>query len=171
VVGEYFDCGGEYFDCGGEYFDCGGEYFDCAKARPLDESNVYYKTRQDKIVVVNILVVDLNILIVAVNILIVVVNILVVVVCGQGGGRQQLSRVPASAEPTAVWISRGGVEAGQRKVNIVLVYKKKIHSGQYFLYFLYFVFCNIFVTGFPVKFGLLSPGRARQRQCRAYPGH
>jgi hypothetical protein len=25
------------------------------------------------------------------------------------------------------------------------------------------VFCNIFVTGFPVNFGLLSPGRARQR--------
>jgi hypothetical protein len=34
-----------------------------------------------------------------------------------------------------------------------------------------FVFCNIFVTSFPVKFGLLSPGRARQRRCCAYPGH
>jgi hypothetical protein len=33
------------------------------------------------------------------------------------------------------------------------------------------VFCNISVTGFPVKFGLLSPGRARQRRCRAYSGH
>jgi hypothetical protein len=41
----------------------------------------------------------------------------------------------------------------------------------YKLYFFFFVFCNIFVTGFPVKFGLLSPGRARQRQSRAYPGH
>jgi hypothetical protein len=35
----------------------------------------------------------------------------------------------------------------------------------------FFVFYNIFVTGFPVKFGLLSPGKARQRLCRAYPGH
>jgi hypothetical protein len=34
----------------------------------------------------------------------------------------------------------------------------------------FFLFCNIFVTGFPVKFGLLSPERARQRRCRAYPG-
>jgi hypothetical protein len=42
----------------------------------------------------------------------------------------------------------------------------------YILYFciLYFVW-NIFVTGFPVKFGLLSPGRARQQRCCAYPGH
>jgi hypothetical protein len=40
----------------------------------------------------------------------------------------------------------------------------------FILYFLYFVFCNIFVTGFSVKFGLLSPGRARQQRCRAYPG-
>jgi hypothetical protein len=38
-------------------------------------------------------------------------------------------------------------------------------------YIFVFVFCNIFVTGFPVKFGLLSLGRARQRRCRAYPGH
>jgi hypothetical protein len=38
-------------------------------------------------------------------------------------------------------------------------------------FFFFFVFCNIFVTGFPVKFGLLSLGKARQRQCRAYPGH
>jgi hypothetical protein len=40
-----------------------------------------------------------------------------------------------------------------------------------FFIFFYFIFCNIFVTGFPVKFGLLSPWRARQRRCRAYPGH
>jgi hypothetical protein len=40
-----------------------------------------------------------------------------------------------------------------------------------FFCFCFFFFGNIFVTGFPVKFGLLSPGRARQRQCRAYPGH
>jgi hypothetical protein len=32
------------------------------------------------------------------------------------------------------------------------------------------VFCNIFVTGIPVKFGLPSPGRARQWRSRAYPG-
>jgi hypothetical protein len=48
---------------------------------------------------------------------------------------------------------------------VILSYMSKVS------YFLYFAFCNIFVTGFPVKFGLLSPGRARQRQCRAYPGH
>jgi hypothetical protein len=40
-----------------------------------------------------------------------------------------------------------------------------------FIFFFNFVFCNIFVTGFPAKFGLLSLGRVRQRQCRAYPGH
>jgi hypothetical protein len=35
---------------------------------------------------------------------------------------------------------------------------------------IFFVFFNIFVTGVPVKFGLLTPGRARQRRSRAYPG-
>jgi hypothetical protein len=34
-----------------------------------------------------------------------------------------------------------------------------------------FVFCNIFVTGFPVKFGLLSPEGGWQQRCRAYQGH
>jgi hypothetical protein len=45
----------------------------------------------------------------------------------------------------------------------------------YFIYFILFffplfVFCNIFVTISPVKFRLLSLGRARQQQSRAYPG-
>jgi hypothetical protein len=44
-------------------------------------------------------------------------------------------------------------------------------SWSIFLYLYFFVFCNIFVTGFPAKFGLLSPGRARQWRCCAYPGH
>jgi hypothetical protein len=34
----------------------------------------------------------------------------------------------------------------------------------------YLVFGNIFVTGIPVKFELLSSGRARQRRSRAYQG-
>jgi hypothetical protein len=38
------------------------------------------------------------------------------------------------------------------------------------IFCIFFLFCNIFVTGIPVKFGLLSPGRARQRRSRAYPG-
>jgi hypothetical protein len=47
----------------------------------------------------------------------------------------------------------------------------KVWVCVYFFLYLYFVFCNIFVTGFPVKFWLLSPGRAWQQQCCAYPGH
>jgi hypothetical protein len=48
-------------------------------------------------------------------------------------------------------------------------FKKKIFIPLSFVFF--FFFGNNFVKGFPVKFGLLSPGRARQRQCHAYPGH
>jgi hypothetical protein len=53
---------------------------------------------------------------------------------------------------------------------IKLTLQKATAEGK--MYFgIFLVFCNIFVTSFPVKFGLLSPGRARQRRCRADPGH
>jgi hypothetical protein len=65
-----------------------------------------------------------------------------------------------------------------RLLNKTLGVEKKHTKLPFFFFFLlfffsfylnrnedmYFVFCNIFVTGVPEKFGLLSPGRARQRQ-------
>jgi hypothetical protein len=66
------------------------------------------------------------------------------------------------------------IDSDYRKVQgsiLALTTKGAQHERLLFCFvFFYFVFCNIFVTGFPVKFGLLSPGRARQRQFRAYPG-
>jgi hypothetical protein len=46
----------------------------------------------------------------------------------------------------------------------------KLRAWSAFLLCYYVLSCNIFVTGVPVKFGLLSLGRAWQRWSCAYPG-
>jgi hypothetical protein len=75
----------------------------------------------------------------------------------------------------AMYSNNHGYFLGKRCIATVLITKNFIpmKAMNFPLSYanVFFVFCNIFVTGFPVKFGLLSTGRARQRWCRAYPGH
>jgi hypothetical protein len=81
-----------------------------------------------------------------------------------------LEYVPFPAIPVSLW--RKKIELYYRDRNNCYHPFFKNHfqrelSTRLFVFCFVFLFCNIFVTGIPVKFGLLAPGRARQRRSRA----